>query len=40
MAENTFVVSKMNFVKIIHIKLSDKRGETIMSEISREDRFF
>jgi len=40
MAKDTFMVTEVNFVEIIHIELPDKRWESIVSEISRKDRFF
>ena len=40
MTEDTFMISKMNFMKVIHIKLSYKGWEPIVSEISGENGFF
>lgn len=33
MQENTFMISKVHFVKIIHIELTHKRREAIVTEI-------
>lgn len=36
MIENTGIVRKVNFMKIVHVELPDKRGKLVMPEIPRQ----
>lgn len=37
MTENTFVISEMNFVEIVHVELSNKGGESVVSVVARKN---
>jgi hypothetical protein len=40
MAENAFMVSKVNFVEVVHVELADKRGEPVVAVVAGQDCFF
>lgn len=36
MTENAFMISKVNFVEVVHVELSDKRGKPVVAIVARE----
>ena len=35
MAEDTFIISEVNFVEVVHVKLADEGGEPVMPVVAR-----
>jgi hypothetical protein len=37
MSEDTFMISEMNFVKIVHVELAYEGGKTVVTVVARKD---
>ena len=40
MTENAFMVTEVDFVEVVHVKLSDEGGEPVVAVVSGEDCLF
>lgn len=39
MAEDTFVVTEVDFMEVVHVELSDEGGEPVVSVVAGENSF-